>query len=553
MTLFRQTFLLLLFLMSALGGGELFAQTRGFNYQAVARNNDGSLLANQAVNVRFFIRQSTAAGVAVYEETHAPTTNAYGLFSLEIGAGTVVSGTLDAIQWASDRYFLEVQLNGVSAGASELIEVPYAKVATDMALSDLKDVGAGAPANGQTLKWNGAEWAPANDDTGSGSQWTTAGSDIHFNTGNVGIGDATPAATLTVGDGDKFQVQGATGNVIFTDPNASIRFPATTGTNAPMMFQFASGTQNRHRMVVAHSPNFPNWGIQYQDTSDLYNFLASGTPVLTVHLGNQRVGVGQENPLGKLHVKFNSSSTVPHLLLEEDATNDYARLQFQNLSGASNWQIAGLNSATAGEARLNLFHSVVGNILSLTDNKRVGFSTLNPTHNIHLIHSNGAGSTNSSQGLKLQNEGGNNHSWTLYTVNNGGELWIYSGITNVGRFAVTGTYTVISDERRKTAIRPMASTLDKVMQLSPMTYRYKHQEANAPLSLGFLAQSVAPLFPELVNHSAGDNGEASYTMDYSGFSVVAIKAVQEQQAVIEKQQQLIEALTRRIEALEQQK
>jgi len=39
-----------------------------------------------------------------------------------------------------------------------------------------------------------------------------ANGDVYVN-GKVGIGDATPAATLTVGSGDKFQVDGATGNV----------------------------------------------------------------------------------------------------------------------------------------------------------------------------------------------------------------------------------------------------------------------------------------------------------------------------------------------------
>lgn len=59
---------------------------------------------------------------------------------------------------------------------------------------------------------------------------TNAGSCPTFTTfhesGNVGIGDSTPAATLTVGNDDKFQVSGAAGDVTFTDDQASITFPA---------------------------------------------------------------------------------------------------------------------------------------------------------------------------------------------------------------------------------------------------------------------------------------------------------------------------------------
>ncbi len=89
--------------------------------------------------------------------------------------------------------------------------------------------------------------------------------------------------------------------------------------------------------------------------------------------------------------------------------------------------------------------------MTITDAQRIGIRNLAPSRDLHLGHSNGAGSTNNGQGLKIQNEGPSYHSWTLYTANNRGELWIYSGVTNVGRFATTGAYTVISDERRKTA------------------------------------------------------------------------------------------------------
>lgn len=48
---------------------------------------------------------------------------------------------------------------------------------------------------------------------GATSAFTRLFIDTAANSGNVGIGDITPVATLTVGDGDLFQVAGATGNI----------------------------------------------------------------------------------------------------------------------------------------------------------------------------------------------------------------------------------------------------------------------------------------------------------------------------------------------------
>ncbi len=113
-----------------------------------------------------------------------------------------------------------------------------------------------------------------------------------------------------------------------------------------------------------------------------------------------------------------------------------------------------------------------------------------------------------------------------------------------------GTYTAISDERLKKDIRPVGSLLNVIMQLQPKRYRFKEQDPGEPETLGFLAQDVAPLFPELVQHS-GDGGQDIYTMDYSGFGIIAIKAIQEQQQMIEQQQRTIGQLLQRIEKLEQ--
>ncbi len=118
----------------------------------------------------------------------------------------------------------------------------------------------------------------------------------------------TPYAILAgkanvVGPNQTFTgVNSFSGNVSLVGATNSIIFPATSGANAPMIHMFASGTLNADRMVIAHSPTFANWGLQYQDTVDRFNFLASGVPVMSINLAGQSVGIGTVSPVSALQV-----------------------------------------------------------------------------------------------------------------------------------------------------------------------------------------------------------------------------------------------------------
>ncbi|MBC8344609.1 MAG: collagen-like protein [Bacteroidetes bacterium] len=82
--------------------------------------------------MRISILQGTVSGTAVYVETQAPTTNDNGLVTIEIGAGTVVSGNFSTIDWTNGPYFIktETDANGGTTytitGTSQLLSVPYA-------------------------------------------------------------------------------------------------------------------------------------------------------------------------------------------------------------------------------------------------------------------------------------------------------------------------------------------------------------------------------------------------------------------------------------------
>ena len=112
---------------------SVFAQApEKMSYQAVIRNSSEALVTNTTVGMQISILQGSASGTAVYVETQVPTTNANGLVSLEIGAGTVESGDFATIDWANGPYFIKTETDptgGTSysiTGTSQLLSVPFA-------------------------------------------------------------------------------------------------------------------------------------------------------------------------------------------------------------------------------------------------------------------------------------------------------------------------------------------------------------------------------------------------------------------------------------------
>ncbi|SHI55267.1 C1q-like domain-containing protein [Pseudozobellia thermophila] len=117
----------LLAMVFALGVlNTVMAQSRNYiNYQGVARGVDNQLMEQEALTIGVGIRFGSATAPVAYEESHNVTTDANGVFSLQIGKGDVVSGNYAGLDW-QEVPFLTVYLNGVEVGTTELMAVPYA-------------------------------------------------------------------------------------------------------------------------------------------------------------------------------------------------------------------------------------------------------------------------------------------------------------------------------------------------------------------------------------------------------------------------------------------
>ena len=132
-----------------------------FKYQAVLRNADGIITADESVTVDIFILQGSDTGLSVFGETHNITTTAQGLINLNIGS--VNTAGIATIDWSADIYFVEIIVDGTIMGTSQLLSIPYALHAGTVENADDADAD---PSNEiQDLSLSGNTLSLTNDAT----------------------------------------------------------------------------------------------------------------------------------------------------------------------------------------------------------------------------------------------------------------------------------------------------------------------------------------------------------------------------------------------------
>jgi hypothetical protein len=121
------------------------------------------------------------------------------------------------------------------------------------------------------------------------------------------------------------------------------------------------------------------------------------------------------------------------------------------------------------------------------------------------------------------------NSWHIYTENHpnaaiSGNLLFFPGPTGTYSFIQksTGTYFSSSDARLKQDVHTLSGVLDRVLQMRPVSYRFKSAPDSPQPALGFIAQEVEPLFPEVVGEREGMK-----SLSYSALVPVTVGAIQE--------------------------
>jgi len=371
-----------------------------------------------------------------------------------------------------------------------------------------------AGTSGQTLRHNGTTWV--------------ANSTIFNNGTNVGIGTSSP--------------------------------------NAPL--QFANALANR-KIVFYESVNNDHefWGfgfnpmaVRYQlgSASGSHLFYAGTSSTTSTELmrisGNGYVGIGTASPSYKLHVSGTTSLDGSTIVNASGAATNFtvgANILVANGTtggvgiGNANPN-APLQFANGVAARKIVFYESANN-----DHQVWGFG-FTPQVLRYQIESSGAhkfyagtSSSNSNELMAINGDGN-------VTINGGGTSGATYKLQVNGQPGANGytAFTNYSDSRLKTNITNLdTGALSKIMQLRPVSFQYnqKYLQLYAGSDLqkvhkGFIAQEIRQVFPEMVSEMKASADSVQYLdLNVSHLQVYLVKALQEQQAIIEAQKKEIDA------------
>ena len=128
-----------------------FAQTnKGINFQGIARDNNGYILANKSINIRISIKTDTNSSKIEYQEITPITTNVLGLFNIVVGATEtnkiISAGPFENINWSKTDKYLQIEIDTVGdlsfiyMGTQKINYVPYSFYADNVSAENINGI-----------------------------------------------------------------------------------------------------------------------------------------------------------------------------------------------------------------------------------------------------------------------------------------------------------------------------------------------------------------------------------------------------------------------------
>ena len=321
------------------------------------------------------------------------------------------------------------------------------------------------------------------------SEWMRLGS-----TGNLLIGTTTDS-------GYKLDVSG-TGR--FNGGKSQLTLDGGASAGAGLLFNTSLSGSDRRNWFIGTEENVAG-DFVIKSSNAAGGNANSGTTRLAI-LSSGNVGIGTSSPSRRLSVASDGSSWITGV--------------FGGVGGSDVVVVGNLYGATIG-----------GHNSSLTAWAPL---LINPDGGQVLINrtSNPAGSI-----LALSNSGVTIYGTTgqYRQLNQSGAVLGFFNGSNEATLTSAGVWTNASDISIKKDIKEIVYGLNEVLQLKPKSYKMIEDDIE---QIGFIAQDVEEILPELV--STSEKGMKG--LSYGNLTAVLVKAIQEQQTLIQELSAKVSAL-----------
>lgn len=349
-----------------------------------------------------------------------------------------------------------------------------------------------------------------------------------LSTGQVGIGTSSPSQKLTV--------NGTDARIYLTGANTDIDMDATANGQLHLDgnaygFGIALNTSGAHLYTNSVS-------------RDLI-FGVNETEVMRVT--DSKVGIGTTTPSSKLSIHGSAGEAY----LSQTNTANSQRLELGNafsLITGGNGSVSAIASdntlafATSDTERMRIDSS--GNVAIGTTAPQARLHISRPTDGSEAsphFRIDGAASTYTASHWLDSN------AYYIGQNSSSRRVRIYSGAETAGVSLNAGatSWGTFSDERLKYDVEPVENAVESLSNLRTVKYRLKDVDSSEDKKkLGLMAQDLVGILDEVIDPVKRTGDDTEYmSVKYTELVPVLVKAIQEQQT-------LIESLTARIAALE---